>query len=42
MEVAAVVAMVVAVVVSDKLEDTSMGMKYDPLLDCDRTVEMQG
>ena len=36
------VAIVVAVVISDELENTSMDMKYDPLLDSDRTVEMQG
>lgn len=36
------VAIVVAVVVSDELENTSMDIKYDPLLDSDRTVEMQG
>ena len=36
------VAIVVAVIISDELENTSMDMKYDPLLDSDRTVEMQG
>lgn len=32
----------VAVVVSDELENTSMDIKYDLLIDSHRTVEMQG